>query len=101
MQGELHWRIAWVLDVIVLGMLAAPLARLRPRQGRHARVLWAVLLFAVYAGLLTAGRTMLERGAVPQSLGLWWVHAVAMLLAIAMLQLPRLRAALWRRMQAP
>ncbi|MEO6185748.1 MAG: LPS export ABC transporter permease LptF [Steroidobacteraceae bacterium] len=99
LQGELHWRIAWVLDVIVLGMLAVPLARLRPRQGRHARVLWAVLLFAVYAGLLTAGRTMFERGAVPQVLGLWWVHVVAVLLGVAVLRLPVMRAAVWRRLQ--
>jgi len=99
LQGELHWRIAWVLAVIVLGMLAVPLARLRPRQGRHARVLWAVLLFAVYAGLLTAGRTMYERGAVPQVLGLWWVHGVALLLGIAVLQLPAIRAAIWRRLR--
>jgi lipopolysaccharide export system permease protein len=100
MQGELHWRIAWVLDVIVLGMLAVPLARLRPRQGRHARVLWAVLLFAAYAGLLTAGRTLFERGSVPQALGLWWVHGVAILLGIAVLWLPVLRAAVWRRIQS-
>jgi lipopolysaccharide export system permease protein len=96
LKGELHWRIAWVLDVIVLGMLAVPLARLRPRQGRHARVPWAVLLFAVYAGLLSAGRTMLERGDVPPLLGLWWVHAVAVALGLAVLGLPRLADALLR-----
>ncbi|MEO6079773.1 MAG: LPS export ABC transporter permease LptF [Steroidobacteraceae bacterium] len=77
MRGELHWRIAWVLDVIVLGLLAVPLARLKPGQRRHVRVLWAVLLFAAYAGLLSAGRTMLVRGDTPAVLGLWWVHALA------------------------
>ena len=61
-NAELHWRVSWVLITVVLGLLAVPLARLRPRQGRHARVVWAVLLFAVYAGLLSAGRTLLERG---------------------------------------
>jgi lipopolysaccharide export system permease protein len=87
--AELQWRVSWVLITLVLGLLAVPLARLRPRQGRHARVLWAVLLFAVYAGLLSAGRTMLERGDVPRSLGLWWVHATALLLGLGMLRLPR------------
>lgn len=89
-HAEIHWRVSWVLITVVLGILAVPLARLRPRQGRHARVVWAVLLFAVYAGLLSAGRTMLERGETPQLLGLWWVHAAAVLLALAMLGLPRL-----------
>jgi lipopolysaccharide export system permease protein len=98
--GELHWRIAWVLDVIVLGLLAVPLARLRPGQGRHARVSWAVLLFAAYAGLLSAGRNMLERGDVPALLGLWWVHALAIAVPLVLLQTPRWRAAVIRRMQA-
>ncbi|HYP79221.1 MAG TPA: LPS export ABC transporter permease LptF [Steroidobacteraceae bacterium] len=87
-RAELQWRISWVLITAVLGLLAVPLARLRPRQGRHARVVWAVLLFAVYAGLLSAGRTMLERGDTPLALGLWWVHGVALMLAAALLRGP-------------
>lgn len=100
LAGELHWRIAWVLNVIVVGLLAVPLARLRPRQGRHARVSWAVLLFAAYAGLLSAGRNMLERGDVPVSLGLWWVHALAIVVTLVLLRLPAWRAAALRRMRA-
>jgi lipopolysaccharide export system permease protein len=96
-HAEVHWRIAWVLITVLLGLLAVPLARLRPRQGRHARVVWAVLLFAVYAGLLSAGRTMLERGETPRLLGLWWSHAAALLLAALLLLLPRLGAALARQ----
>jgi lipopolysaccharide export system permease protein len=75
--AEAHWRLAWVIAVIVLGLVAVPLGRLRPGQGRYARVPWAVLLFALYAGLLTAGRTMLGRGELPLAAGLWWVHAAA------------------------
>jgi lipopolysaccharide export system permease protein len=90
-RAELHWRIGWVIAVAMLGVLAVPLARLRPRQGRHARVPWAVLLFAIYAGLLTAGRTMLGRGDVPLAAGLWWVHAVALLSALTLLRASRLR----------
>lgn len=99
--AELHWRLAWVLNVLVLGMLAVPLARLRPQQGRHARVPWAVLLFACYAGLLTAGRNMYERGDVPPWLGLWWVHVAGLLLGIAMIRLPPLVASMWWRLRRP
>jgi hypothetical protein len=53
-----------------------------------------VLLFAVLAGLLIAGRTLLERGDSPLALGLWWVHAAVLLLAFAMLRLPALAAGL-------
>lgn len=100
MLAELHWRASWVLITVVLGLAAVPMARLRPRQGRHARVVWAVLLFAAYAGLLSAGRTMLERGETPRLLGLWWVHATAVLLAAGLLLLPRAGDALARQRHA-
>lgn len=95
-SAELHWRMALVLEVIVLGLLAVPLARLRPTQGRHARVPWAVLLFAAYTGLLTAGRAMLERGDLPAVLGLWWVHATIVMLGILLLKTPQWIAAMRR-----
>lgn len=96
--AELHWRIGWVASVLLLGFLAVPLARLRPRQGRHARIPLAILLFAVHAGLLTSGRTLLERGETPQWLGLWWVHAAVIALALAMLAMPRLAGIARQRM---
>jgi len=97
LYAELHWRVSWVLITLVLGMLAVPLARLRPRQGRHSRVVIAVLLFAVYAGLLSAGRTMLERGDTPRPMGLWWVHTAALALGGGLLLLPRASDWLVRR----
>lgn len=97
LAAEWHWRIGWVVPVVLLGLLAVPLARLAPRQGRHARVPLGVLLFAVYAGLLTSGRTLLERGESPIALGLWWVHAAGLLLALLLLGLPRAVARLAAR----
>lgn len=97
LRAELHWRIGWVLAVIVLGLAAVPLARLRPGQMRHARVPWAVLLFAVYSGLLSTGRLMLERGDLPVAAGLWWVHGAVMAGVVVALNLPRVAAVLRRR----
>jgi len=37
-RAELHSRIAMPLMCAVLALLAVPLARLKPRQGRYARV---------------------------------------------------------------
>ncbi len=48
-----------------------------------------VLLFAAYAGLIITGRLMLERGQMPPAFGLWWVHAVAVVLGSAMLRWSR------------
>jgi lipopolysaccharide export system permease protein len=97
--AELHWRITFPIMALVLACIAMPLARLRPRQGRYARVGYAVLIFFVYISLAIAGRQWLARGVVPQSLGLWWMHAVVILLAAAILLLPRWQArARYRRL---
>jgi lipopolysaccharide export system permease protein len=88
-RGEFHGRLSSVIITLVLGFIAVPMARLRPRQGRYTRVIWGVMLYAFYAGLLTAGRTMLEAGNTPLWLGLWWVHVVSIALGIAFLMLPR------------
>jgi lipopolysaccharide export system permease protein len=96
--AELHWRIAFPIMAVVLALIAIPLARLRPRQGRYARIGYAVLLFFIYISLAIAGRQSLARGGLPQWLGLWWVHAIVLLLAAAILLVPRwLARARYRR----
>ena len=97
-MAELHWRIAFPIMALVLAGIAVPLARLRPRQGRYARLGYAVLIFFVYINLAIAGKQGLARGAIPQWLGLWWVHAVVVVLAMAILFLPRLNARLRHRL---
>ena len=81
-RAELHWRVSMPIMCMVLALLAVPLARLRPRQGRYARVWIAVLIFFLYYALAAAGKTWISRGTVPEIVGLWWTHAVVALLAL-------------------
>ena len=67
---------------LVLALIAVPLARLRPRQGRYARVWVALLIFLLYSQLISVGKVLIARGTLPQFLGLWWTHAVVVLLAL-------------------
>lgn len=90
--SELHWRIAFPLMALVLACIAIPLARLRPRQGRYARIGYAVLIFFVYINLALAGRQAMARGALPAWIGLWWVHVIVVLLAAVILLLPKFLA---------
>lgn len=93
-RAELAWRIALPVMAIVLTLLAVPLSRLRPRQGRFARVWIAVLLYFLYSNLASAGRVWIERGTLPAWLGLWWVHAVVILVCFAILAGPSVLARL-------
>jgi lipopolysaccharide export system permease protein len=87
-RAELHWRIALPVQAVVLTLLAVPLSRLRPRQGRFARVWLAVLIYFVYSNLVSAGKVWIERGRIPEQFGLWWVHGVVALIALLVIAGP-------------
>lgn len=72
--AELQWRIAMPISTLLLAMLAVPLSRTRPRQGRYARLFVAILIYFAYSNLLGASQTWVEQGVLPPLLGLWWVH---------------------------
>jgi lipopolysaccharide export system permease protein len=88
-RAEFHWRVALPIMCIVLTLLAVPLSRLRPREGRFARVWLAVLIYFVYSNLVSAGKVWLARGTVPEFVGLWWVHVAVALLAFLVIMGPR------------
>jgi lipopolysaccharide export system permease protein len=84
-QAELQWRISTILLIPVLSLIAVPLSRVAPRQGRFSRLVPATLLYAVYYVLLQLGMSMLAEGTIPLALGLWWVHAVFIALGLYLL----------------
>jgi lipopolysaccharide export system permease protein len=96
-RAELQWRLAAPLSVLVLVMLALPLARSSPREPRYARLLIALLAWVIYYNCLALGRTWLSQGRYSPLIGFWWVQLPAMLIALLMLwqsqRLPRPRAA--------
>ena len=73
-QAELQWRISSPIMLFVLMLLAVPLSRSRPREGRYARLGVGILIYITYANLLSIARVWVEREEVPQWVGMWWVH---------------------------
>jgi lipopolysaccharide export system permease protein len=99
-RAELHWRISMPIMCLVLALLAVPLSKLRPRQGRYARVWVAVVIFFVYYNLATTGRTWIAHGTLPEEVGLWWTHVVVALLALLVILGPGIATRLRYRMSA-
>jgi len=87
-RAELHWRVAMPVSCIVLTLLAVPLSRLRPRQGRYARVWLAVVIYFLYQNLINIGRSWIARGSIPEAVGLWWAHAAVGMLALVVIYGP-------------
>lgn len=75
-QAELQWRIAAPVSVFLLTLLAVPLSHLAPRAGRYSKLIWGILVYLVYSNLLGLGQTWIAKGVMPDTLGLWWVHAL-------------------------
>jgi lipopolysaccharide export system permease protein len=84
-QAELQARIAGPLMTIVLGVLAVPLSRLRPRQGRYANMGIALLSSFLYLLLARLGANWIESTRVPAAIGLWWLHALVLVVAVGLL----------------
>jgi lipopolysaccharide export system permease protein len=95
--GELQWRIANAVSVLLLAILAVPLSPTTPRQGKYAKLLVAVLLYVAYRNLLGAARHWMEDGILPFFPGLWIVHALLLLVALALFAVAPGRRARWTR----
>jgi lipopolysaccharide export system permease protein len=76
--AALQFRTSTPLMALILTLIAVPLSQLRPRQGRYARVGFAIVVFFVYSNLLSAAKAWLEKGDLPPIVGMWWVHALAL-----------------------
>ena len=78
--SELNWRISMILMVPIIAIMAIPLSRVNPRQGRFTRLVPGMLLCFIYVISLSAARAAMEKGQLPTWPGLWWVHAIFILL---------------------
>lgn len=83
-RAELQWRSAMPISAVILCLLAVPLGRSDPRQGRAARVFLAVLLYVAYRTLLATARSWVADGVLPPAPGLWLVHGASLLVALGL-----------------
>jgi lipopolysaccharide export system permease protein len=84
-RAELQWRISLPLSLIVLGLLAVPLSRSSPREGRYARLGMGLLIYIVYSQMMSISGVWMQRGVISEWLGMWWVHGAVVLVALLML----------------
>jgi lipopolysaccharide export system permease protein len=71
--------------VFVLALMAQPLSRVNPRQGRFGKLLPAVFLYVAYLSLLLAVVDAIGSATWPTMLGVWPVHVLFLGLGLLML----------------
>ncbi len=99
-RTELQWRLSLPLLVFIVTLMAVPLSRVNPRQGRFLKLLPAILLYMAYLTILISARGALEKGKLPAALGLWWVHAIFLAIGLGLLYWEPLRLKMASRRSA-
>ncbi|TZF91255.1 LPS export ABC transporter permease LptF [Cognatilysobacter lacus] len=98
-KAELHSRIAPPFLALAFALLAVPLARSSPREGRLGRIAMGFLIYLVATMLSLYSIKLITNGKIPTALGQWWL--VLPLLALGAwlyftdgrIRAPRLRGA--------
>ena len=80
--AELQWRLAMPLSILILGLLALPLAYVNPRRGKFGRVFPAILLYLIYVNMIFVCRSWIYSGSLSPELGMWWLHAAFLMIAL-------------------
>lgn len=77
--SELQWRLSAPISILLLALLAIPLSRVNPRQGKYLHILPAIVIYIIYLNLLLVGRNWIENGDISYCWGLWWIHGLLIL----------------------
>lgn len=83
--AEFHKRLSIPFGVLILAVLAIPLARLAPRGGVYGSLLIAFLMYVVYENLLKISHSWLAKSTAPPWLGDWWVYLIMLMITLILL----------------
>ncbi|HHZ69253.1 MAG TPA: LPS export ABC transporter permease LptF [Methylococcaceae bacterium] len=84
-SAELQRRLAVPLGILMLGLLAVPLAQLTPRGGVYGNVIVAFLIYFSYANLQKFSQGWLLKGVLPLWFSLTWVYGLMFLVWLLLL----------------
>ncbi|MCK4742373.1 MAG: LPS export ABC transporter permease LptF [Sulfuriflexus sp.] len=80
--AELQSRIVVPFVTIALMLLAIPMSRVQPREGRYGRLFSAVFIYVIYNGLFGATYNWIGSGVISPWIGMWWLPLLLLLVAL-------------------
>lgn len=81
-KAEFQWRLAIPISILIMSLIAIPLSKVNPRQGRFAKLVPAIVVYIIYFNLITFSKRWIALGKLPSAIGTWWVHIVFLLIGI-------------------
>ena len=83
-KGEMLWRIAQPVMVLLLMFLAVPLGFVNPRAGRSFNLIIALLLYVAYNNFTSVMQSYVSRGKISLLLGWWPLHFIIALIVLGL-----------------
>jgi lipopolysaccharide export system permease protein len=93
--AELQWRFALPLLAFIVVLIAVPLSRTNPRQGRYAQLIPTIFLYLVYLSILMSARDKVEDGASVYYI--WLVHLVFLIYGLSLIFFEQFWTNLWNK----
>lgn len=93
--AELQWRFALPLLAFIVVLIAVPLSRTNPRQGRYAQLIPTIFLYLVYLSVLMSARDKVEDGASVYYI--WLVHLVFLSYGLSLIFFEQFWTNLWNQ----
>ncbi len=96
-RAQLHWRLSLPVLAFIVTLIAVPLSRTNPRQGRFAKLIPSIIIYLLYVTLLTATRSAIEDDKVG-TWSLWAIHLGFLALAANLIFADRFWEAVFGRL---
>lgn len=84
-NAELQWRLAIPISTIISIIIAVALSEVKPRHGRFAALIPAIIIYIAYADLMILGRSWIASDSMLGAYSLWVIHGIMLLVALALL----------------
>lgn len=81
-KAEINWRLSLILAIPLMALIAIPLSKVNPRQGRFAKILPALLLYLIYFLLQSSLKSAWSAGKLDGSFLMPLVNALFFLLGL-------------------
>jgi lipopolysaccharide export system permease protein len=82
-MAELQKRILLPLSAVAFMILAVPMSRVKPREGRYGRLFSAVFVYVIYNNLIGTTYKWVGKGELTPWVGMWWLPLLLLVAAVA------------------
>lgn len=83
--AELQDRLSNPISLLLLGVLALPLARISPRGGVYGNILVAFGIYFIYSNLQKINHSWVESDKISITLGYFWINLILAILILALI----------------